>query len=322
MAIVQDVYSQPNAPDPVLDDETVLRIARRHLPGARTVTGVDESGGEARTYAVDGDVIVKTQRPHRLRPRTSLKREALFLRHLAAAYSGDPLPVPRVFGHGREDVAGIDGGLEYICMSRVPGVAVARTPLHGPARTAALRALGAVLARVHRAPQSSLVESRLFPGDRSATDVAARAQASLNASVRALHEAGIAWPDDVALEAVVAAPRRNLPDAGRVPLVALHSNPGPTHTFVDSGTGALTGLIDFGDAYVGHPAHDLVRWPDAGDRDALLQGYAAAGSGWVDETFLVVWRVLSIAADLQAAARQKALTPAIVEQVRRALARF
>jgi hypothetical protein len=43
-----DVYTQPDAPDPVLSPGTVLALARRHLPAAGEVTGVDESGGEAR----------------------------------------------------------------------------------------------------------------------------------------------------------------------------------------------------------------------------------------------------------------------------------
>jgi len=71
------VYLQPGAADPVLSPATVLALARRHLPAAAAVTGVDESGGEARAYLVDDDVVVKTQRPHRLRPRTSLAKGGL-----------------------------------------------------------------------------------------------------------------------------------------------------------------------------------------------------------------------------------------------------
>ena len=43
----KDVYIQPDAPDPVLSEELVLALVRRHVPDAQTVTGVDESGGEA-----------------------------------------------------------------------------------------------------------------------------------------------------------------------------------------------------------------------------------------------------------------------------------
>src|SRR4051794_35762650 len=105
-----DRYLQPDAPDPVLDAERVLSLVRRHVPDAEAVTGVDESGGEARTYAIDAGLILKTQRPHRLRPRTSLEKETFFLQHLAHVAE---LPVPRVLGYGR------DGDVEYICMTRI-----------------------------------------------------------------------------------------------------------------------------------------------------------------------------------------------------------
>ena len=72
----KDIYLQPDAPDPVLTDAVVLGLVQRHVPNAHAVTGVDESGGEARSYLVDASLILKTQRPHRLRPRTSLAKEA------------------------------------------------------------------------------------------------------------------------------------------------------------------------------------------------------------------------------------------------------
>src|SRR5437899_44443 len=98
--------------DPVLDSDLVLSHARRHLPSAQAVTGVDETGGEARAYAIDADFIFKTQRPHRVRPRTSLEKEAFHLGQLAAA--APEVTVPRVLGSGRE------WGVEYILMTRMP----------------------------------------------------------------------------------------------------------------------------------------------------------------------------------------------------------
>src|SRR6185437_11363909 len=68
----RDVYLQPDARDPVLDPDAALALVRRHVPAARTVAGVDESGGEARTYAVDAGaeaLVLKVQRPQQLRPR-------------------------------------------------------------------------------------------------------------------------------------------------------------------------------------------------------------------------------------------------------------
>src|SRR5918911_647121 len=106
--------ARPDPRDPVLDSAVVLGLARRHLPCARAVTGVDETGGEARAYAIDQDFIFKTQRPHRVRPRTSLEKETFYLEQLASR--APELRVPRVLGYGREP------GVEYLLMTRVPGV--------------------------------------------------------------------------------------------------------------------------------------------------------------------------------------------------------
>jgi hypothetical protein len=80
MIIITDTYSQPDAPDPVLADDRVLELVRRHAGSARKVTFIDESGGEARAYMCDDDLVLKTQRPQQLRPRTSLEKEAFILR--------------------------------------------------------------------------------------------------------------------------------------------------------------------------------------------------------------------------------------------------
>jgi len=96
------MYLHPNAPDPVLPDAVVLDIARAHTKLSTAQVEVDESGGEARAHLLGGGVVVKTQRPHRLRPRTSLAKEALLLGTLA-----EPLGhlVPHLFGHGHTDTS-------------------------------------------------------------------------------------------------------------------------------------------------------------------------------------------------------------------------
>src|SRR5438045_196039 len=108
--ISRDVYLEPAAPDPVLDPEMVLGFARRHLPTATTVTAVDETGGEARAYVIDDCYVLKTQRPHRRRPRTNLQKEVFYLQQIAT--HAPELPVPRVLGSGQ------DGSVEYILMTR------------------------------------------------------------------------------------------------------------------------------------------------------------------------------------------------------------
>src|SRR5712692_4142012 len=141
----KDIYLQPDAPDPILDNELVLSLVRRHVPGARAVTAVDESGGEARTYVVDSDLILKTQRPQQLRPRTSLAKEVFFLNQIAAVLP--ELCVPRVLGHGREGRY-----IEYTVMTRMPGMALRHVKLDSAQRQAVMKELGRTLRRIHQMP--------------------------------------------------------------------------------------------------------------------------------------------------------------------------
>jgi aminoglycoside phosphotransferase (APT) family kinase protein len=281
----RDHYLQPDAPDPVLADTVVLGLVRPFVPHADAVTAVDESGGEARTYQIDDAIILKTQRPHRLRPRTSLEREVVFLRHLAAS---PDIPVPRVLGYGRE------GSVEYICMTRMPGKTVQHLTLSGAARTAMLHDLGRVLARIHQIPQEPLRASGRFPADQGAGDLRARLAEAFDDVLALLARNGIAWPLDLPPEQFVARTLATLPAAP--PMVALHSNPGPEHTFADPGTGVYLGTIDFGDAYISHPALDLRRWRDPADREALLAGYQAERP--ISAEFMQVWRMTQALADL------------------------
>jgi hygromycin-B 7''-O-kinase len=302
----KDVYLQPDAPDPVLSDNVVLALVRRHLPDAQVVTGVDESGGEARTYAIDDQLILKTQRPHRLRPRTNLAKEATFLRHLAAF---SEIPVPRVFGYGRE------GNMEYLCLSRMPGAAVTRQSISGPARAAVLQALGQTLRRIHAVPQGPLAASGLFPGDHTADDLEMRLAEAFDEVVTALERAGDVWtltqsPRSAADTALALLPPTTT-------FVALHSNPGAEHTFIDPVMRTYTGVIDFGDAYISHPALDLRRWKEPSDREALLAGYLAAGL--VDGAFMTVWRVTQVWADMAAIAAAPEHRDAAHDHLRRML---
>jgi len=231
--------------------------------------------------------VLKTQRPHRLRPRTSLAKEAAFLRHLATFPA---IPVPRVIGYG------LTKDVEYLCMTRMPGDAVIRQTIAGPARTRVLHALGEALRQIHMVPQAPLLESELFPGDRTADDLRSRLGESFDEVLALLQRADTVWPLDRAPRAVAETALAALPATAS--FVALHSNPGAEHTFADLATHSYTGTIDFGDAYISHPALDLRRWKDPADREALLAGYLSVGS--VDDVFMAVWRVTQVWADMVA----------------------
>lgn len=285
-----DIYLQPDAEDPVLSRDTVLGIAAAHTGRATTLAGVDESGGEARVYLLDGDVVVKTQRPHRLRPRTSLAKEARLLQHLAAPLEGR---VPEMLGYGR--VAAPEGEVEYLVISRMAGRATRHVQVAGADRTALLHQAGRLLARLHAAPL--LAESGLFPHDRDGADLRSRLETRLADAIDVITEQPGSWPLPVPPEHVAARALDMLP--AQFTPAALHSNPGPTHVFCDS-TGALTGVVDFGDSFLSHPALDLRAWPDPADRIALRAGYLDGAAP--DAEFDAVWTAAMIWADMAALA--------------------
>lgn len=302
MAVIVREYFQPGAPDPVLPYERVLAIVERYVPGADRVAFVDESGGEARTYLVDtpvGDVVLKVQRPQQLRTWTSLAREVAFLDHLARVDPG--LPVPRVLGHGHDD-----DDVEYTVMTRVFGDAVVRAGLPDAARPATLNALGTVIRRVHEVPQAALEASGLFPEEWSSEDLRASLPEDVHDYAVALGRREIPWPSPITPEALGRWVADQVPDDPA--RVALHTNPGPTHTFVDAG-GRFTGLIDFGDAYLGPPVLDLSRWTRPADRRALLDGYVAAGPT-LPPAFWALWPVVEVLADLLGVLRRDSLAAA------------
>lgn len=281
----EDSYSQPDAPDPVLDNETVLGLARRHVPEARAVIGVDESGGEARTYAIDDSIILKVQRPQQLRPRTSLEKEVFFLKQLEQSPNTS---VPRVLGYGRE------GGLiEYTVLTRMPGKAMRHVSLDEKVRTQVLIELGKTLRRIHQLPQEPFQQSCLFPEDNSSEIVRARFSHYFTSMVEQIRTQDRPWTLDRTPEQVGELALALLP-AGKE-RVALHSNPGPEHTFVHPNTGMYSGLIDFGDAFISHPALDLRRRAGPQDREAIMRGYAAEEPA--SDNFMATWQVVQVLSD-------------------------
>ncbi len=296
-----DTYLQPDAPDPVLSPASVLDIAGRHTDRATDVVEVDESGGEARAYLLTSDIVVKTQRPHRLRPRTSLEKEALILRSSAAAL-GDR--VPQLFGYGRTEAA--EGSVEYLVMSRMPGEALVRRPIEGGARSMLVRDVGTLLAQLHDVSTDSLTaEPELVPVDPDGNALRERLEAGFADMVDLLAERPMRWSFTVAPPDVAAAALAMIPE-GFAP-VLLHSNPGPTHVFCAE-DGAFTGVIDFGDSYLSHPAMDLRTWPDPADREALREGYLEHAN--VEVGFEDAWAAAMIYTDMAVVASRPELAAA------------
>jgi hygromycin-B 7''-O-kinase len=296
-----DMYSQPNAADPVLAERTVLDIVRHHGVRCSAVTSIDETGGEARAYVLDDNLVLKVQRPHSRRPRTSLAKEAFFLQQLAAY---PDIVVPHVLGYGRHD------NIEYIVMTRMQGVPALTVELTGGQRMTVLHQLGRTLRRMHSMPQAPFYGSALFPGHRTREAFVERARATLAHAVQVMGATPNLWQLAVSPADLASRVLATLPAA--VDLVALHSNPGPVHTFVRPDTLDFVGLIDFGDAYISHPALDW-RWPTHADRVALLYGYC-------DETpatdeFMAAWRAALVLSDMSALATRPETRPQALERL-------
>jgi aminoglycoside phosphotransferase (APT) family kinase protein len=281
--VQRDFDHGPDPADPVLDEATVLRFVRYTVPSASKVTGINESGGEARAYVIDDRYILKTQRPHRVRPRTSLKKEVVHLLNIAAL--APDVYVPRVLGFG-----GHTGSIEYILMTRIPGVPVRDVALEGQARSRLLVDLGRSLRRLHSLPLRPFEDTGLFPGDKNAEEVRSRLTNGMRRAVDVISTSDEAWTLGISPEAILEKCTSGI-DASHI-RAALHANPGPEHVFVDPSTLQFQGIIDFGDAYISHPALDMTRWSSLQDRAALIEGYGSEMA--VENSFIATWRAVMV----------------------------
>ncbi len=71
-------------------------------------------------------------------------------------------------------------------------------------------------------------------------------------------------------------------------------------------------MIDFGDAFISHPALDLRRWPHPHDRTAIMEGYCSAAP--VNGSFLQTWQVVMVLANLAVLARSSEPELMLAEQ--------
>jgi hygromycin-B 7''-O-kinase len=231
----------------------------------------------------------------------------LFLQHLEGVTD---LNVPKVIGYGHPEPF-----IEYTLMTRMPGVAVCNAKLEGETRQEALRTLGRMLRHVHSIPQAPLRESGLFFGDQSPVDVRWRMGELFDDVAERIKNKGITWNFPLLPEMIGRCIMATLPDVKDV--VALHSNPGPEHTFVDPATGKLTGIIDFGDAYISHPVNDLRRYRAPEDRWTVLAGYLDGGP--VNDDFMAVWRMGCAIADILTIAFSQEHQPAASAELKQIL---
>jgi len=193
--------------------------------------------------------------------------------------------------------------IEHSVLTRMPGVALRNAELNAEARLEVIRELGRTLRWIHGLPQTPFADNSLFPGDRTADDVRKRIDELFEEFVARIHGEQSRWSQALTPEQVAERAPTLLPD--RDERVALNSNPWHEHTFVDPVTARYTGLIDFGDAYISHPALYLRPWRVLAEREALLAGYTADGP--VADEFLATWLVAQVLGDMAAIAGSPAL---------------
>jgi len=163
--------------------------------------------------------------------------------------------------------------------------------ISGDARVEVLRELGASLRLMHDLDPEPFRTSGLFPGDEDTHAIRIRLERELERAVEAASEHRDDWTLNFSPAEAGDRARSGL-DVIHDPPVPLHSNPGPEHVFVDPDTLRFTGVIDFGDAYLSHPALDFRRWAQPEDRTALMHGYARDKR--LTGTFEANWRAISI----------------------------
>ncbi|HOQ78724.1 MAG TPA: aminoglycoside phosphotransferase family protein [Candidatus Absconditabacterales bacterium] len=256
----ETIYFQRNAPDPILDYSIVLEIVHQHVPEAKMVNSIDESGGEARTYVIDNSLIMKVQRPQQLRSSTSLEKEVFFLNQIAKQTDAS---VPRVLGYGKKD------SVEYILMTKMEGVPVENTKLSKKEKNDLLFELGTELRKIHDMDLRPFLETGLFPHD-DIKDLTERLQRRYQYAIQ--KKEGLSQ-EKISIE--LTALNNDLNNIHNSDdYVVLHANPYIPHVYVNERTHKYTGIIDFGDAYIGHPIFDMWYWK-VKSRKMLLTGYVS-----------------------------------------------
>jgi len=257
--------------DPIYDESFILNIVRSFVPDVGKVLRIDEQGGSARTYHIDLGVTLKVLRPNRKTSKDYIKREVFLLKQLEAAGVSN---IPRSLGYGKDDA------LEYHCMSTIPGVAVRFSELTPTQRIEMLYKLGDTLYRVHHVPLESIYESELgFKSFTSDEEIRGQVWHYFNLAISKIAER--LSPEQI--DKALAEAEKHIAKINDTVPKLRHADPSDEHVFVDNGK--FSGVIDFGDAYITHPAFDLRRWPHE-DRSDLLKGYLSAGD--VEDSFLDV----------------------------------
>ena len=216
-------------------------IVRAHLPEAAGATLERLGAGDFCLALRLGTRVVRVAR--HAEAAAALEREACVLAAIAGRL---PLPVPRPAFARPAD------GRAFSVHARVDGVVLTRarwSRLSAARRERAAAELARFLGALHALPPDAGVACGVPVLDLA--DIAGRLRPAA-APLRA----GLTAADARRLDALLA--RSTARREGDVPRALLHRDVAPGHVLHDPASGALTGVIDFGDVALGDPARDLV----------------------------------------------------------------
>lgn len=226
-----------NRPSASVPDEVIAALAV-HLPRQALHSIVElGSGLDNVAYDVNGELVVRQRRdPDPVLRATGVRREAALL---TAVVAWSTLPVP--------EVVFVDEATGVIAHRLLPGRSLLDRPDVDPARLAP--ALGSFLSRLHHMPLdevAGLADHDDAPPQawREETSVAYREVA-----------AQLAVADQHRIEDFLAAP----PPSGSPASVFCHNDLGAEHLLVGGEPASVTGVIDWADAALADPAHDLAK---------------------------------------------------------------
>lgn len=244
-----------------MDDIRVLLARQLPRYEVHSVAKLGE-GWDNLVYEVNGDLVVrKSKEADRERRAESIRREAELLA-VVAELSTLPVPAP-IF-------VDFEGGV--LAYRKLPGSGLHEVPVTKP-RTLA-RVLGGFLTTLHRAPLAAV--ERFVDRD---TETLAAWLADAHGAYREVRNL-IPRSARTRIEPFF----DELPPANPEAVVFCHNDLGAEHVLIDPVTNNITGVIDWADAAIADPVHDLaLLYRDLGpgtfelivdDYDAPLDGAA------------------------------------------------
>ncbi|MGI8331557.1 phosphotransferase family protein [Actinomadura scrupuli] len=216
--------------------DEIRALLARHLPGheIRSVAKLGE-GWDNLVYEVNGDLVVRRSKEADPADRAEATRREADLLGVLPEICTLPVPEP-VF---------VDVEAGVLAYPKLPGLPLNEHPVAEPARLAA--GLGEFLGRLHRAPAERM--GALVPRD---TDPLTTWRQDAEQTYRRI--AGeIPAPGRGAVEDFLG----RTPPAEPSALVFCHNDLGAEHLLADAGANTVTGVIDWTDAAIADPVHDL-----------------------------------------------------------------